>query len=128
MRSNPSVILWFIASIFLIGAVVYFVVTLQSLTPLKTNTSSLTAPAAQSVSASNSDYYGQLVKIPEGGLYGTHLLIDKDGKTLAYLESSKIDLKILEGSRVVVEGRRERMIEPGVPLLSVEKVSFKLND
>lgn len=128
MKSNPSLILWLIASIFMVGAVVYFVVTLQSLAPLKIKTNTSTVPASPIVSTTNSNYSGRIAKAQEINLYGTHLLLDKDGKILAYLESHKIDLKILEGSQVVVEGRREKMIEAGVPLLSVEKVSFKLND
>lgn len=125
MKLSLNTLLWLVALAFLFIALVFFSKTLQGIPQLQPNSKSSSDPSSASVVAATSSYTGILKKIDEGTLYGTHVLIDRSGKVLAYLQSRKIDLKILEGSEVVVEGQRQRVVEAGIPLLSVERISFR---
>lgn len=56
----------------------------------------------------------------------THRLLDSHGQTAAFLQSGKIDLRILQpGLKVLVSGRREKILENNLPLISVDKLTFR---
>lgn len=123
MKPGSNLLLFSIALLFLVGAVFYLSNTLTSLGSVTPKLPQKNQTPAVATGASS--YSGTIVKVEGDPINGTHLLLDKDGKTMAYLESRKIDLKILEQTSVVLEGARERMVEVGVPLLLVEKVNFR---
>lgn len=126
MKLGPNLLLVSFALVFLVGAVFFLSTTLPSLSTGSINFVNEAKP--QAATAAANVYEGTIVKVQGEALNGSHLLLNKDGKTIAYLQSNKIDLKILEQTQVVVEGRRERMVDVGVPLLLVEKVNFRAND
>lgn len=56
---------------------------------------------------------------------GGFKLVNDNGKIMAVLQSTKIDLGFLEGMGVTVEGRRIRNLNNDLPLILVEKVRFE---
>ena len=124
MKLGLNSFLWILAFLLLGGSVIYFFLTVGNL--------DYSVPAASKVSSTASapgvtpsSYIGTIVKIDQyAGNPGTHRLMDDSGNISAYLESRSIDLRILEGSKVVIEGKRERMVGSGVPLIAVDKVNF----
>lgn len=125
MKPTLNIFLWGIAFLLLTGSVFYFFSTLKSIeTVVPTSKISLGQPSG--VVSSIITYSGTVLKNNVLAVtYGTHQLVDNEGKIKAYLESQKIDMRILEGTKVTLEGKRERMVEAGIPLLAVEKVNYK---
>jgi hypothetical protein len=88
-----------------------------------------TVPPSVTRSAQDTKYLGTVVKVdPLSQGFGTHRLLNDSGDVLAYLESRSIDLSIIEGRKVNIEGRRERLVGAGVPLIEVEVVNLNNND
>lgn len=68
---------------------------------------------------------GMILPAGEEGQEGRKLVNDQ-GQTIAYLQSGRIDLRILQsGLKVTVEGRREKILSGNIPLISVDKLSFR---
>ena len=61
----------------------------------------------------------------DGDLGGEFKLVGEREKVIAVLQSSKIDLRFLEGMSVTIEGKRVRVLNNNLPLILVEKVKFK---
>ena len=57
-------------------------------------------------------------------MQGTHKLLSDDGEIKALLESSKIDLNVINGMKVKVEGKVIKTIEGQLKLIQVNKVIF----
>ncbi|MSR86925.1 hypothetical protein EXS70_02010 [Candidatus Peribacteria bacterium] len=54
---------------------------------------------------------------------GTHALLASDGKVAAYAESTAVNLRMLEGRQVLLQGVYEKNIDPSAfPVLVVQKV------
>jgi len=124
MKLGLNSFLWVLAFLLLGGSVIYFFLTVSNLdysVPAPTKVSSTTSAPGSAPSS----FTGTIVKSDQyAGGFGTHRLMDDSGNVSAYLESRSIDLRILEGSKVVIEGKRERMVGSGVPLIAVDKVNF----
>ncbi|MCL5004262.1 MAG: hypothetical protein M1352_03240 [Patescibacteria group bacterium] len=125
MRPGLNKLLTVLAFIFLLGSLIYLGFTFTSF-------QKAAAPSEVAIDSSNSsspagDYYTGLVEklmTPVDSL-ATHRLVDENGKVIAYLESRQIDLSILEGFRASIHGVKERILNDGIPIVQVDKVSFK---
>jgi hypothetical protein len=124
MKLGFNSFLWVVAFLLLVLSVVYFFSTIANLGSVEI----VTKPAVPTVVGTvptPTNFSGTVVKVdPLSVSYGTHRLVNDSGDVSAYLESRVIDLSILEGRKVIVEGKRERMVGPGIPLLDVEKVNL----
>lgn len=124
MKLGLNSLLWIVAFLLLGGSAVYFFLTITNLDSPGTSTKTAVQTPANT-SAAASSFSGTIVKAD--GLsagFGTHRLIGDSGTVSAYLESRNIDLRFLEGSRVTVEGKREKVVGEGIPLIAVDKVNF----
>lgn len=127
MKFSLTTLLWLLAFGLLGGSVLYFLVTVGSLN-FTSSVPKTGAPAAPTAGTAASSFSGTLLNLDlaDGNLPKTYRLIDDSGKVVAYLESRNIDLRILVGKKLTVEGKRQRMVSSGLPLVSVEKVNLGL--
>lgn len=131
MRINVSRAYKMAALAVLFGALFYLLFLFgEKANPDRTKASVVNNPAAENLTAAGPTYFGTIVKMETsflvpGGLTVSHKLVDTAGQTLAYLESQEIDLKIVEGFKTTVTGRVARFLEGNLPLVEVEKVSFR---
>lgn len=124
MKVNLTTLLWLLAFGLLGGSALYFVVTVNSLNFSGTLLQTV-VPSGTGTGVSATSYSGTIVKADVvGSTYGTHRLLDDSGAVVAYLESRNIDLRYLEGKKATFEGKRERMVDSGLPLVAVEKVNY----
>lgn len=126
MRLAQISLVLFSLSILLIS-LFYLQASLSAVGSLSLNQAKSPPPPVESEpSAAGTEYAGTILKTDDlNANLAPHRLVDKTGKTLAYLQSPKIDLRILEGSTVRLNGGVKKMTAENIPLLLVEKVSFK---
>lgn len=124
MKIGLNSFLWVLAILLLGLSVVYFFSTVSNLGSVEIAPKPA-VPASVGTAPATTNFSGTIVKgDPLSVSFGTHRLLNDSGDVSAYLESKAIDLSILEGRKVSIEGSRERMVGSGIPLLNVEKVNF----
>ena len=86
-----------------------------------------TPPGVSGAAKSQNLWTGTIRKVAKTDvdLGGNFQLVGESEKIVAILSSAKIDLSILEGMTVTVEGRRLRVLNNDLPLVIVEKAKFK---
>ena len=107
-----------------IGAVVGLVLNYQTLKELRSSDVARQPPVAvEEEEQEKIATYSGTIKPSAPALYseGTHYLEDADGEMIVLLESPKIDLSLIEGWEVEVEGTIEET-EEGQKLLEVTEV------
>ncbi len=124
MKLGLKSFLWVVAFLLFGVSVIYFFSTITNLGSVDTVTKTA-SPTSAGTTTLSASFSGTIVKgDPLSPGFGTHRLLGDSGDVLAYLESRSIDLRILEGTKVTIEGKRERMVGSGIPLIAVEKVNF----
>lgn len=126
MRSPFYLILLAISILLLVGSVAF----LFTLWPKEISRPLLTKSSSPAVTASADDApYEGTIFLPDSQdstAPGSYRLLDPRGQTVAFLQSGKIDLRILQpGLKVLVTGRREQILENNIPLITVDKLNFR---
>ena len=126
MRNSLNPVLLSLSFLLLVGSLVYVLILFKDLSPFGRQALKSVNEPPQAIESSLS-YLGTIVRDEAlvQGLATSHRLVDEKGQTLAHLESHEIDLRLLEGLNVTLDGVREKYLSDNLPLILVRKVTFR---